>query len=82
MGEGLAMTMFGEAFTPPRVTMVILPIGVVCSWPASQPFQFGSAVSITHCKMGILGNTADDHIGCYIGSLLATLQELRLCVMR
>ena len=27
-----------------RVTMVILPICVVCSWPASQPLQFGSAL--------------------------------------
>ena len=60
MGEGLAVTMLGEAFTPPRVTMVILTISVVCSWPASQPLQFGSVLNITHCKVGILCNTADD----------------------
>ena len=86
MGEGLAMTMLSEAFNPPRVTMVILPIGVVCSWPASQPLQFGSALSITHCKVSIFCNTAGDQkywlLYRFTSSYITGTKAKGLCVMR
>ena len=66
--------------------MVILSIGVVCSWPTFQPLQFGSALSITHCEVGILCNTADDHkywlLYRFTSSYITGTKAKGLCVMR